>query len=353
MKISYFKLVVILFISSFGFSQETILSSEINEVLYFKDLPTITYNNNGTITLTHNDQFITNIFAKYEIYDFNEIDVGNKWYVLSFNNKDLIVELSEKVSSEIIDIINGYIGFSNYTATPINPEFIEFVDGKKFSITNSIIIWSDKAPNTKEDIPNDFDLKVEFNYNTDDDLLLMKNVGDTPCGNSFSIGIKGTSNNNLTLWKTHKTTPISSLNTESYCEIERALYTILDLNDGSAGDIYYSMNTENSTLKISKNTPAFGYLEVTFQEESLSTQRHHFSKLKFYETNSSPCLHVKNIQNKEFYIEIKSINGKTLQTKRILKDNNINISILPSGIYFIKIYTPVLNQIKVFKFLKK
>ncbi|WP_165605870.1 hypothetical protein [Flavivirga aquatica] len=47
---------------------------EIKETLFFKDLPTITNNNDGTITLTHKEQLVTDIFAKYEIFNLSEVN---------------------------------------------------------------------------------------------------------------------------------------------------------------------------------------------------------------------------------------------------------------------------------------
>ncbi|OEJ99325.1 hypothetical protein A8C32_09165 [Flavivirga aquatica] len=182
----------------------------------------------------------------------------------------------------------------------------------------------------------------------------MQNVDETPCGNSFSIVIKGITNNNFTIWKVN--TAIPNLSTETYCEIEEALYAILEIscsNITTLGYIQSFIDTEKSVLKLSGSTPVFGFLEITFEEERLSTESFFQNNLKFYETKNNPYLQVKNTKNKEFYVEIKSVNGKTLYAKRVLKNNDIDITTLTSGIYFIKVYNPSSGHSKVFKFLKQ
>lgn len=350
MKYIYFILVLF---SYFSFAQQPILCSEIREVLYFKDLPTVTNNNDGTITLTHEEQYITDIFSKYQIYDLYEVNTSREWYAITFNNKDLIIELSENIPSETINIVNGYFGYNNYTLAPMSSEFIEFVDGKKFNIIQSWINFSDGIESEKENVSDSYNLKIEFNYNSDDDSLILQNVGETPCGNSFSIAIKGTIDNSLNLWRINSATP--NLDAETYCEIEHALYAILQIscdgyNDGSIKSI---INIENNILQLSTSTPTFGFLEITFEEEVLSTKDNTFKNFTFYETTTSPYLQYTKTQNKSLFVKIISVTGETIKEKTPLKQNEITINDLSSGLYLIKVFNDNHTQSKVFKFIKQ
>lgn len=353
-----------LFICSFCFTQEHICPQIISslKIENTNDIPTVIDNEDGTISLIHNEQYITDIFSNYVIYDFYQYSPSSnpdgelfKVYSIVYKSSELIKEMKEDIPPSIFN------SYTDYDTQLFNSELISFLDNKEFYISQSWINWSDSGSlNEKENVPTNFDLKIKFNYNSNDDLLLMQSIGETPCNNSFSIAIKETTNGSFILWEIYNTN--TSSNTAPNCEIEKALYAILKIACDYIEYGYenlnlreqFSIKKENSTLQLFANTITFGYLEITFEEEKLSTQSYNsIDNLSFYETKNSPYLQVKNLKNKELYIEITSLNGKTLFSKNQLKDNEININMLASGIYFIKILNPSSNQTKVFKFLKQ
>jgi len=70
-----FTIILFLMISCFGCAQTTMLCS-LNESIFIEDssnIPTVTDNGDGTITLLHKEQYITDIFAKYVIYEFTKV----------------------------------------------------------------------------------------------------------------------------------------------------------------------------------------------------------------------------------------------------------------------------------------
>ncbi len=73
MKKVYYLLVFLLFHTFNGTAQKPVLCSIQYEYVKIENpanIPSVTNNEDGTVTLTHQDQIITDIFANYTIYDF-------------------------------------------------------------------------------------------------------------------------------------------------------------------------------------------------------------------------------------------------------------------------------------------
>ncbi|NOY48009.1 MAG: T9SS type A sorting domain-containing protein [Chlorobi bacterium] len=349
--------IVFLFVFFIGFSQNTILCPQIENPLKIEnvnDVPIVTNNNDGTITLTHSQQYITDIFSNYIIYDFyqtfpNGSENLQKYYTISFNDKDLINELKTSVPPEV------FLIESNYINTLLSTEIISFLDGKKFNLSK-YQVTNDGCVNNclEQDVPNNFTLKVEFNYDSINDLLFMESIGLTPCGNSFYIALKGGSvDNTLQLWESTANTISSHSFSDPCYNIENELYSMFDIscNNYNIGDLIPTINIENNTLFLWRSNQIFGFHSATFKEDTLSLEELILEDLRLYEIDGNPYLQISN-SNNSLYIEIYSITGKVILKKTLFEDNKILINQLSNNLYFIKVNNSQ-NQFKVFKFIKR
>ncbi|GAA4946869.1 hypothetical protein GCM10023314_20200 [Algibacter agarivorans] len=360
MKHNYFIILLFLLISCFGFAQQTILCPKITASIKIENpnnVPIVSDNGDGTITLTHTEQYITDIFSNYLIYEFYQYSPNSnpngelfKHYTIAFQNKDLINDLNTNVPISIIE------SFS-YSSTPLSSDLINFLDGKQFRYSkycSDIPEASRDCAITEQIIEINLNLIVSFTFDQSNDILKMTSKNLTPCGNSFEIEFKGAlENDKLQIWKTTLETVTQNESCDNSELFFNDFFNILCIYGYSDWGIDFSIDMDSNLIKLGRPYPTFSHDFITFEERILSTEDVFLNDLKFYQTKNSPYLQVKNIQNKEFYVEITSINGKTLHTKKILKDNNITINTLTSGIYFIKTYNPSSNQTKVFKFLKQ
>lgn len=349
--------IVFLFVFFIGFSQSPILCPQIENKLKIEnvnDVPIVTNNNDGTITLTHSQQYITDIFSNYIIYDFYQTfpygsETLQKYHTISFNDKDLINELKTSVPPEV------FLIESNYINTLLSTEIISFLDGKKFKYAKYLRLSDSDCPSCPLiDVPSDFSLIVEFNYDSTKDALFMQTNSLSPCGNSFSIALKGGSvNGTLQLWESTPMT-ISQPSNQQTCYIpEDYLYSMLDIACPGInnGNIIPTIDTNNNTLLFFRQNAIFGTDRILFKEESLSINESLLNEIKLYEIENNPYLQISN-SNNSLYIEIYSITGKVILKKTLFEDNKILINQLSNNLYFIKVNN-LQNQFKVFKFIKR
>ncbi len=366
MKTPYILRLFALFFPFFIFSQTTILCPGVPSEIHIEDInniPTSVDNGDGTIELIHTEQYITDIFASYEIYDFYQTfpDSGSetfqKLYTIYSETKDLIVELQASVPSSVFQ----YGGVVNvfYEKTPLNSDLITFVDGKTFKLIKHCFDFSDMGiPCSENDqnVPTDFNLLVEFNYDALNDLLLAESIGLTPCGNSFSIAIAGketTFNGNIQTWKS---TPgiMSESSPDQPCYFfENKLYSFLNIacdNEyfvGLTGIIDYDSNY----FILRADLATFSYEELTFEQHVMSINDNAFKTIKLIDTKESPYIHFTNIEDNEYSIEVYSVLGKSVVQKTTYQNNSISLDEFSSGLYFIKLSNAD-NHGKVFKYLK-
>lgn len=357
MKTTYIFTVCLLFFTK-GFSQHAVLCPSQEFYIAIENsinIPTITNNGDGTLTLTHPEQYITDIFSNYIISDFYQTfphssGALQKYYTILIDSKDLINELISSVPSDIFSID------APIESTPINSSLINFLDGKHFRLTNycGIADYYGK-PCPEQTVPNDVNITVSFNYDNINNLLLMNSYGSTTCGNSFSIALKGGTNpNTLQLWESSLGTS-NETNYEDPCHnIENGLYSILDIacNNFNYGDITPTIDTENKTLFLFRNNVVFGYNTVTFTQTYLSIKDSILEQLKVYEVNGNPFLQLSTSQSEPLFIEIYSITGSKTLEKTLFKPNEILIDELSIGLYFVKVSNKN-NQYKILKFLKR
>ncbi len=362
-------LIIISFLLSFNgiMSQETILCPLLKENIKIEstdDIPTITNNTDGTISLIHQDQNITNIFATYVIYDFYQsFPSANpngeliKYYTIVHKNKALINELYDYVSSDIYQIYP-------YTYTSISSDLISFLDNKTFRLIKYCTDSTEgglPCPEGEQSVPSDFELKIAFQYDSINDMMLIETVGTSSCGNSFSIALKGelndgigTTDNRLQLWISSPGISTTTDYNEPCHDIENMLYSILDIGcqDGhNYGNIRFNIDTENSgEFILERENALFATDLLTFRDDELSIEDNTFQSIYPYITNNNPYLQITNPDNQNISVEIFNSLGQSIAYTKRFENNSVNLSRFNSGLYFIKL-SDSNNQQKIHKLI--
>ncbi|WP_055443694.1 T9SS type A sorting domain-containing protein [Lacinutrix himadriensis] len=354
-----YTIIVFLVFNYLGFTQNTILCPLQETYLKIEDpvnVPSITNNPDGTITLTHTEAYITDVFANYVIHDFiqsfpNSSSELRKYYNISFENRDLINELYATVPSSIFQLDN------NYETTPISSNIINYLDGEVFDLTkycSDIEEAGEYCEDNEQNVPNDFYLGMEFNYDATNDLMLATIIGSTPCGNSFSISLKGgTVNNTLQLWISNPGTSTPSNYEDSCHYIEETLYGIIGVScfeESHNGNIKINMDTGNDTLVLERHTSTFSTDFMTFTNHRLSTIDTDFEKIKLVSNYKNPYINFTNIENDNYKIEIFNVSGKQILKNKTFNNNSILSESFATGLYFIKLQNN--KKSRVFKFIK-
>lgn len=370
MKHNYFLEFLFLFISCFGFAQQTILCEGVSTYIKFQSeeyVPNITENDDGTITLLFSENYITNIFAKYEIYEIKHVFSSStreslqNMYIINFDSKDLIIESQQNISSGIFYFPNYPLDNPN---TPNIPEeIISVLDGKSFYVTkyNSIGEHNYGAP--MENVPDDFKLKIIFNYDTNKDILYAENDGVTPCGNEFSIGLFGatsyddTSSNEfegLQLWETISITTTPSEYSQTCHNIENILYYILGLCRSADLPFPTKIEIDNSeevnSVTLRTDTGTFGENIIELSQSLLSLEKNNLEQIKLITSKSNPYIEFSNLKNSTYDIEIFSILGEKIREKTPYNQNSISLKTSAKGLYIIKLSNSS-NQFKTFKYI--
>jgi len=367
MKKVYFLLTFLLFIILNGIAQNAVLCSIQNEYIKIEnpsDIPTVIDNGDGTVTLMHTDQNITDIFADYIIYDFYQSYPSSnpsgelfKYYTLSHGNKSLIQELYNYANPDVFII-------EEYMPTPISLELISLLDGKTYKLINQCYesLESDTfCPEDEENVPLGFELKIAFTYDAEKDIMHAETVGLSSCGNYFSVGFKGGFDdgfnpieNTLQLWESEN--GISTITDyEQPCHyIEDTLYSALDIGcmeEANYGNIIINFGTEDGRFVLERNNTVFGIDFFTFEEDVLSVEENSLNRMQAFQTKGNPYLQISHLNNEPITLEIFTISGQKIINPVKFENNTINISHFSNGIYFIKLST-LNNQQKVLKFLK-
>jgi hypothetical protein len=358
MRKKYIQCFILVILSSIGYGQTAVLCPAIEDIIGIEDInnvPVVTDNGDGTISLMSPEQYITDIFTNYMIYDFiqtfpNTSETLEKYYTISYGDKNLIVELNESVPEDVFFIE------SDYEYTSISPEFIDFLDEKQFRLTHYCSIADNSGePCPEQEVPEDVNISVTFNYDAITDMILMESFGLTECGNSFSIALRGgTEPNTLQLWKS---TPgiITQTNYDSDAchNIEAHLFSLLDIscNGINLGNIIPTIDTIDNTLFLYRQNMIFGYDTATFVAENLSVTEQPFERIRLYQSEGNPFLQISNAEE-QLYLEIISVAGSTILNRVRFETNQISIDQYSNGLYFIKVSDDN-DKFKIFKFLKR
>ena len=331
--------------------------------------PEVSDNGDGTITLTHNQQYITDIFAKYDIYDFYLKYPENypEYYVIICNDKDLINELKENVPTATITTIEPM-----YASTSISQDIITALDGVSFDVLKHTTVsdetctfYCGENPFCHVCILNnvsiDFNFSITFNYNAEKEVLYVKSDGISPCGNEFSIGLKGgepdyylTQNGypTLQLWETVYLNPSLSDNSQPCHTIESRLYYILGISSGGVNfnNMWVNIDQETNHLRLRKDNAVFGEEIVEFSEVRLSVEDKRFKNINLISSNSNPYINFSGIENSNFNIEVFNILGKKIIQETPFENNSTKLKSFPSGLYFIKLSSSE-NRFKTYKYV--
>ena len=365
---NHFVISLFIIASSLVFGQETVLCSlqtDIFKIENSDNIPTVTDNGDGTITLTQQDQVITDIFSQYIIYDFyqsypNSNPEGEliKYFTIVHGNKALISELRDYAHPQTF-LVNDYVN------TTISPLLIDLLDNKTYKLVK-YCTWSTEGglpcPEGELYIPEEFELKIAFEYDTVNDIIYAETVDVSSCGNSFSIGMKGgfddgfgSTDNTLQLWESEP--GISTLTDYSQpCHnIENMLYSVLDVSC-SEGNNYGNIrvntdNGEEGQFVLERENALFATDFLTFQDNALSIDENSFNSIRLFQTKGNPYLQISNLNNQIITVEIYSTSGQLIKQTKTFEENNLDISNLTTGLYFIKL-SNLNNQQKIFKFLK-
>ena len=375
---NYVFLCFIIMLSSYTFSQETTLcslQSDIFKIELSDNVPLVTSNENETITLTFTDQSVTDIFANFNIYNFfqmypNSSSTLAQYYGIEFDSKSLIESINTDVSASIIEWVGPYVvGDSSPIRTTINSDIINVLDGKSFEVTKYIGVSNDQCDpfNTFNDcylvdVPDEFNFIINFDYDTDTGLLHLENQELTSCGNAFSIDLAGgipnednTTSNVLQLWNSNSEISMPSLSSDPCHSLETIIFNVLDIAcapyDNDQGNFYVSIDSENETIQFVRELAISGYNIIELSETNLSIVDHDFQNIKPFEKDNNPYLQLANLNNQPVDIEIYNTSGQQVIKVIPFEENNLNISNLSSGLYFIRLLN-LNNQQKIFKFLK-
>jgi len=352
----------------FSFSQETTLCLPQNDYIKIEstiDIPSITNNPDGTVTLAHPDQNISNIFSNYTIYDFYQsFPSANpngelfKYHTIVHKNRSLINDLYNYVDPNLYLV-------EPYPHEAINPELISLLDNKTYRLIKYCTESTESGstcPESEQNTPDGFELQITFNYDAINDEVHAETVGISSCGNSFSITLKGVPNdgfgntdNRLQLWKSNSGTSTISDHSQPCHYIENMLYSILDIGcqeGNNYGNIRINTDTnETGQFVLERENGVFGIDFLTFENIALSIEESYFSQMKPYKTDHNPYLQISNAENEvSIAVEIFNISGQSIYSTNKFESNTINLSGYSNGLYFIRLSTSN-NQQKVFKYI--
>lgn len=345
-------------ISHFVLAQETILCPLQSDMVKIDDAnnnPTISYNTDETISLTFPDQYITDIFANYSIYDFYQTfpesnGVLLKYYTIRHGNKDLINEIYESVPQDVIHIEN------DYPSAPINNAIISLVDGKTFRVIKTCSNNPEVGqycPSTEVVVPESLDITITFSYDDLNDLLTIETADTTsPCGNFFSADYKGLQNG-LQLWYSNPGVTSASYSTQTCHSFEEKLYQVLgvECSGFNIGGLAIYSEVDTGHLVLERETAVFSSDLLVLEEYNLSIAENHLEEIDLFEIKGNPYLQVRNLNDQSLKVCVYNTAGKQIITADHLEENSFNISNLSTGLYFIQLIN-LDNQQKIFKFLK-
>ncbi|WP_026754006.1 T9SS type A sorting domain-containing protein [Sediminibacter sp. Hel_I_10] len=345
----------ILFFS--GYSQENPLCPVLKIFVTISNadnVPTVTSNDDGTVTLIHPEQYITDIFANHIIYDFYQTYPGESFetqFTLGVKSKDLIVDLVNSVPSDIMSFSDGYLNLNQLPiSSSIGAEIITFLDNKQFEILSVMNDYdgSDCPGNCPFiNTPDDFDLEIAFNYDEDNDILYAQSTDITPCGNSFSLAFKGGNpiddfpdlDTTLQTWESTPGQTTSSSYDLPCHNIELTLFNIFGLgcSEYNYGNIRVLIDNENNVITFGRPNAIFGYDAVRFSEANLSTKTAPFTKMYPYLKDGSTFLELSNYENHSVAVKILNLSGQIVVAEKQFEPHSIDVSALSNGLYLIKV----------------
>ena len=344
MKKKLFNILFFLLISTRFFSQETCIYQSFNiKINDPVNVPIVTKNtSDNTVILTHKEQYITDIFSKYVIYNFYQshpnanTEALRKYYTIKSTSKDLINELYTSVPKTIFNIE------SNFEGTTFNQNDVNFFDKKVTYNLTEYIATSDTAfcvfNCDLKSVPEGFKISVRVYYDALKELLIIENLGLTFCENSFTFKLKkkvNNSENGIILWESISEKPCFDASNSINCQIEWLFFETLKSNF----NLTFSLDEDSFIIKTPNGV--FGENVFHFEEESLSINDEKFSKSILISQN--PAKDFIKLKIKQQEIIVSNISIFDFSGRKLISTNNsinkIDISSLSSGIYFLQVET--------------
>lgn len=335
-------ILLILFVSNNLCSQEScIYQSFIIKIENSVNVPTSSFNStNNTITLTHSEQYITDIFSKYIIYKFEEAfpdttsEVLKKYYRIYCASKDLINELNIEVPDDIFFFETIYEGES------IDNTITNFFSTEKVYSLKEYITTSDGTPCTFDcslnPVPEDLNITIKIFYDTIKEQLILENAETTSCGNSFKFQFKKPMNsleNDMIIWEAISNNPCFDSSVSDICELESLFFETLLGN--------FNLITNEESFRINAMNAIFGENVFSFEQKSLSLNDSELKKSIIITPN--PIKDNITLIAVSENIVISKIAVYNYSGKEVIKSenafNSIDVSLLSSGIYFLQVIT--------------
>ncbi len=374
---NYILSIIFIIIIFLGNAQEAVLCSLQSSSLKIEnttDIPTVSTNTDGTINLTFAQQDLTDLFSNYMIYDFYQAFPNSsseevlKYHTISYNSKALVEDILTNIPTSTIEISSlGNDIYALPMKTSISTELIEILDGNSYDVTK-LTTTADSHPCNEDpnceldDVPDNFNFRVQFNYDAETELMTMKSESLTSCGNAFSIALTGGNpnefgeiDNTFQTWESTAGTSAVSESSESCYFTEGTIFGTLGIGCPSFnytyGNISVTLNSENELLRFRKSNMVFGFNIIEFTKSSLSIKEENFKKIKPYKIQGNPYLHISNLNNQSISVSIYNTSGQQIINTKTFKENTIDISKFQTGLYFIRL-SDLNNQQKIFKFLQ-
>ena len=362
----------------FGISQEAVLCSLQKDSFKIENsvnIPIVTSNGDDTVSLAFPDQNVTDVFGDYTIYDFfqtfpNSSETLQKYYTITFDTKSLIENVISSVPINIIKWAGSEAAvYNSPIRTTIKPEIILALDGKTFEVTKYISTSDECDPFNNNpscyliDVPSDFNFLVNFNYDTETELLRIESEELTSCGNAFSIDLAGGNtyeyneiDNILQLWESISETSAITESSEPCHSAEAIIFSILDIAcppyDNNSGNFYVTVDSETGSIQFIRELAILGYNIIELSEVNLSIEEESFQHINPFQIEGNPYLQISNLNNQSINMEIYNVSGQQIIQSAAFEENSVDISNYTTGLYFIKL-SNLNNQQKIFKFLKK
>ncbi|WP_288956452.1 T9SS type A sorting domain-containing protein [uncultured Polaribacter sp.] len=305
-----------------------------------EDVPTIQSNqNDNSIKLIHKESYITEIFAKYKIYGFDKAfpssqsEILQKTYSILTSSRGLLKELSEKVSNEIFWFEPNQ---TNLKIVNFDEEVIQYFKNEALykiaefrSISEGCSGGSDCLKIT--------DLKQIFSLYFDEnkDFLVLESKKNTVCINSFKIKFKQVFSDSgqirLIVWQTDSENSCLKSDVNEMCQTERALFETIKL--------FPLLELDKESFTLTGSTPIFTENIFRFSQESLSLRNENIQEfISIFQNPKTNLLSIKPNLAAVTINEVKifDFSGREVVFKEDYF-NNINLSTLNSGIYFLQI----------------
>jgi hypothetical protein len=330
------------------------------------DIPIISDNGDGTITLTHPDeQYITDIFASYTLYGFYQANPSSsnpetlKYYFIEHNSKNLFSDVNELVP-ETIYTVDNYIPdyeMSQSLITLLDGNTYRFSGVKYFSPGDMSGNCFFSSNCIFDSLPEDFSMEILFSYNNNDDSFRLETPTPTSCGNVFEISIKPNYNSqpSFSELQTWEISPDSSGEFVENCsETESWFYGPFGLNCSDFYDeqIRYNIISNDGIIRFQIFDVFGGQTLLEFRDINLGIDDSFLSKISLYQIKNSEFITITNPNQLNVSGQIYSTSGKRILSNTRFNNNTLGIDILEKNVIYFVILT-IDNQSKMVKFIKR